>query len=148
MRFLTSIIFLAATVAALPITDTNTPATAEITTPTASNALDNKDVVANIAATANTNDGPNWYGPPNGGNYGPPNGGYSYNYNYNSGPGFGSSGPPRPREPERSGGALESLGYGIGSIIGTPVGWVAEIVGGAGSGLYNGLKGSYKMIKG
>lgn len=146
MRFLTSILVFATTITALPITDTNTPATAEITTPNIANAVDNNTGKGNVAATADANDGPNWnYGPPNG-----PNGGY----NYNNGPGYGAGygppagPPPRLHEPERSGGALESIGYGLGSVIGTPVGWLGDLVGGAGSGLYNGLKGGYKMIKG
>lgn len=138
MRFLTSVVIFAATVSALPIISdiSNSPAP-ELTTPGTENSFDKNAMTPHIAATADVADGPNWnYGPP-----GPPNGGY----NYNSGPGYG---PPRPREPERAGGALESIGYGLGSAIGTPVGWIGDLVGGAGSGLYNGIRGGYKMIKG
>lgn len=134
MRSLTSIVVFAATITALPI---NAPAATEITTSDTADALKNSAVTSNIATTADANDGPNW-----GYNYGPSN--------YNSGPGYGAGygPPPRPQAPERPGGALETIGYGIGSVIGTPVGWLGDLVGGAGSGLYNGLRGSYKMIKG
>ncbi|KAE9979833.1 hypothetical protein Vi05172_g5385 [Venturia inaequalis] len=143
MRLLASIIVFAATISALPITDTNTPPAAEITTPNTADVVDTNVVTANIAATESTKDGP-W-------GYGPPNGGYNYNYNYNNGPGGYGGGygsppgpPPRSREPEGLGGLLGSVGYGVGTIIGTPVGLLGDIVGGATHGLYNGIRGSYR----
>ncbi|TLD36858.1 hypothetical protein E2P81_ATG02640 [Venturia nashicola] len=140
MRFFTSFLVFAATISALPITNTDIPATAEITPLNAADAADNNSVTANIAASADTKDGPWGYGPPNGG----------YNYNSNSRPGYATSygPPPRPNEPQRAGSLFESVGYGVGSVVGTPIGWLGDLVGGAGSGLYNGLKGGYRRVKG
>lgn len=136
MQFLTFIVVFAATISALPITDTNTPAAVKYAAPNIADAADNNSVTASISAVADTKDGPNW-------SYGPPNGG---GYSFNNGPGYGSGygPPPRPHAPEQTGGLFESVGYGVGTIIGTPIGLLGDLVGGAGSGLYNGLKGGYR----
>jgi hypothetical protein len=132
MRSLTSIIVFATTISALPITS-------DISTPGSADALDNIAITTNIAATANTNDGPRGHGPP-GGNYGPPPG---YGYGPGPGPGYGGG-----RGGPSLTGGLDSVAYGLGTIIGAPVGLLGEVVGGVGSGIYNGIRGGYKLIKG